>query len=98
MSISRKPKAASSAPDKADAFIAGAPDASTVATSIASNASTASSYEKGIAKGHKRQISHTIAPDLLRRIDQTAARSGQGRAAIINLAIFRFLESDSLTS
>ena len=96
MSISRKPKAASSAPDKADAFIAGAPDAPTAeATSATSNAS---SYHKGIAKGHKRQISHTIAPDLLRRIDETAARSGQGRAAIINLAIYRFLESDSLNA
>ena len=96
MSISRKPKAASSAPDKADAFIAGAPDASS--TSATNPTSAASSYEKGIAKGHKRQISHTIAPDLLRRVDETAARSGQGRAAIINLAIFRFLESDSLNA
>jgi hypothetical protein len=93
MSISRKPKAASTAPDRAEAFIAGAPDAP-----IAAAASTASSYEKGIAKGHKRQISHTIAPDLLRRIDETAARSGQGRAAIINLAIYRFLESDPLNA
>jgi hypothetical protein len=92
MSISRKPKAATPSPDRAEAFIAGAPDSPTV------SASTASSYEKGIAKGHKRQISHTIAPDLLRRIDETAARSGQGRAAIINLAIYRFLESDSLNA
>lgn len=94
MSISRKPKAASSAPDKADAFIAGAPDASTTS---ATNTTT-SSYDKGIAKGHKRQISHTIAPDLLRRVDEAAARAGQGRAAIINLAIYRFLESDSLNA
>jgi hypothetical protein len=96
MSISRKPKAASSAADKADAFIAGAPDSPTTSATSTNNAT--SSYEKGIAKGHKRQISHTISPELLRRVDETAARSGQGRAAIINLAIFRFLESDSLTS
>ena len=91
MSISRKPKALQ--PDKAEAFIAGAPDAPTTAV-----ASPTGSYEKGIAKGHKRQISHTISPELLRRVDETAARSGQGRAAIINLAIFRFLESDSLNA
>ena len=93
MSISRKPKAATPAPDRAEAFIAGAPDAPTAAA-----ASTANSYEKGIAKGHKRQISHTIAPELLRRVDEAAARAGQGRAAIINLAIYRFLESDSLNA
>jgi hypothetical protein len=93
MSISRKPKGVLQ-PDKADAFIAGAPDASTGTITP----QPISSYEKGIAKGHKRQISHTINPDLLRRVDEAAARSGQGRAAIINLAIYRFLESDSLTS
>ncbi len=93
MSISRKPKAISQQTDKAEAFIAGAPDAPTIAAT-----QPAGSYEKGIAKGHKRQISHTISPELLRRVDETAARSGQGRAAIINLAIFRFLESDSLNA
>jgi hypothetical protein len=92
MSISRKPKAATPAPDRAEAFIAGAPDSPSVATS------NASSYDKGITKGHQRQISHTIAPDLLRRVDQAAARSGQGRAAIINLAIYRFLEIDSFNA
>lgn len=82
MSISRK----------ADALIASEPDAFYVITS------PTGSYEKGIAKGHKRQISHTISPEVLRRVDETAAYSGRGRAAIINLSSYRFLESDSLTS
>ena len=51
-------------------------------------------YEKGIKKGNKRQISLTIAPDLLKRVDEAARRTGQGRAAIINLAIYRALEGD----
>ena len=49
-------------------------------------------YQKGIQKGHKRQISLTIAPELLQRVDELAKRTGQGRAGIINLAIYRALE------
>lgn len=82
MSIQRKPKTAKTA----DAFVAGAPDAT--------DTGDTGEYEKGIKKGRKRQITLTIAPDLLRRVDETAKRSGQGRAAIINLAIFRALEGD----
>jgi len=85
MAIKPKPKTAAGAA----AFIQGAPDASRAAAAAATG-----SYEKGTAKGNKRQISLTIAPDLLRRVDEVAARTGQGRAAIINLAIFRALEGD----
>lgn len=86
MSIQRKPKSTAAA---ADAFIQGAPDAQPRAETAVS-----SPYEKGIPKGHKRQISLTIAPDLLRRVDEVAQRTGQARAAIINLAIFNALEGD----
>lgn len=82
MSIQRKPKVTDV---KADKFIAGAPDASMAA---------AESYEKGIRKGNKRQISLTIAPELLRKVDEVAKRTGQGRASIINMAIYRALEGD----
>lgn len=71
----------------ADTFIGGAPDAGDAATK-------GSGYEKGIKKGNKRQISLTITPELLRRVDEAAARTGQGRAAIINMAIYRALEGD----
>ena len=54
----------------------------------------AGEYDRGVKKGNKRQISLTIAPDLLRRVDEVAERTGQGRAAIINMAIFRALEGD----
>ena len=82
MTIQRKPKTAAKTVDD---FVSGAPDA---------GASTSAEYERGVKKGNKRQISLTIAPDLLRRVDETAHRTGQGRAAIINMAIFRALEGD----
>lgn len=87
MAIQRKAKPAS-----ADAFIAGAPDAPRPAHVEAREA--VGTYEKGIPKGNKRQISLTIAPELLRRVDDVAKRTGQGRAAIINMAIYRALEGD----
>lgn len=65
-------------PDRTDAFISGAPDSGTTA--------------RGVTKGHKRQISLTIAPNLLERVDELATELGQSRAAIINMAIYRAVE------
>jgi hypothetical protein len=56
--------------------------------------SAAAVYEKGVRKGNKRQITLTIAPDLLRKVDEVARRTGQGRAGIINLAIYKALEGE----
>jgi hypothetical protein len=92
MAIQRKPKTAT---QSADDFVAGAPDAGYGASKPAEEAKSAVDEEKtGVWKGNKRQISLTIAPDLLRRVDEAAQRTGQGRAAIINMAIFRALEGD----
>lgn len=78
MTITRpKPKVASET--GADAFISGAPDAS-------------SAPAKGVKKGNKQQISLTIAPALLAKVDELAAQLGQSRAAVINLAIYRMVE------
>lgn len=89
MAIQRKPKTATAAQAAAqDAFVSGAPDAGR-AMPVA-----ASTYEKGVARGNKRQISLTIAPELLRKVDEVAERTGQGRAGIINMAIYRALEGD----
>jgi hypothetical protein len=87
MAIQRKPKTATAAAAAEDAFIQGAPDAKTEAVKAAV-------YEKGIAKGNKRQITLTISPELLRKVDEVAARTGQARAAIINMAIFNALEGN----
>ena len=59
----------------ADAFVQGAPDAP----------------RKGVRKGKKEQITLTIAPDLLAKVDDYAAQRGQSRAAMINMAIFEFV-------
>ena len=45
-------------------------------------------------RGHKQQISLTIKPALLDKIDAMAERLGQSRAAVINLAIYKLVESD----
>ncbi|WP_018289585.1 CopG family transcriptional regulator [Verrucomicrobium sp. 3C] len=65
-------------PKNAEAFISGAPDAEP--------------KPKGVRKGKKQQISLTIAPALLRKVDELAAEIGQSRAAVINLAIHRAVE------
>lgn len=87
MSIQRRVRPADKAAAE-DAFISGAPDAAKP------QPAPTASYEKGIAKGHKRQITLTIAPELLRKVDEAAKRTGQARAAIINMAIFRAIEGD----
>lgn len=81
MAITPRPKTASaqqtSSAAAADAFISGAPDAPRA---------------RGVKKGNKQQISLTIAPNLLLKIDELAAELGQSRAAVINMAIYRAVE------
>ena len=85
MAIQHKPKPASIAQD---AFISRARDAAQQPQEAPRE------YDKGIAKGNKRQITLTIAPEILRRVDEVAHRTGQARAAVINMAIYRALEGD----
>ena len=70
------PKAADSA--AADAFISGAPDSAPKV--------------RGVRKGKRQQISLTIKPELLDKVDELAEELGQSRAAIINMAIYRAVE------
>lgn len=77
--VRSKPKP--SATEKAvDDFVGKAPDAP-------------QPMPKGVRKGHKLQITHTITPEMLAQVDQAAARTGQSRAAVINLAIYQALQS-----
>ena len=89
MAIQRKP---TSVVEAQDAFISGAPDSKRRASK------PADTYEKGIAKGNKRQISLTISPEILRKVDEIAKRTGQARAAVINLALYRAIEGDVFKS
>ena len=64
-------------PTTAEAFINSAPDA----------------VPRRVRKGNKVQITLTIAEPLLDRVDEVAAKLGQSRAALINLAIYQSLEN-----
>lgn len=79
----KKPIAVPAAIDQAaaDAFIAGAPDSAASTPKL-----------RGVKKGNKQQISLTIAPGLLLKIDELAEQLGQSRAAVINMAIYRAVE------
>jgi len=61
-----------------DAFIGAAPDAP----------------RRGVIRGRKEQITLTISPELLARVDRMAKRMGQSRAALINLFIYRGVEGE----
>jgi len=79
MAITRPKQVSGVAADEsaAQAFISGAPDAL---------------KPRGVRKGNRQQITLTITPTLLERVDQLAAELGQSRAAVINLAIHRAVE------
>ncbi|MEX3099032.1 CopG family transcriptional regulator [Serratia ureilytica] len=80
MAIIRPPKQISPSPEDiaADTFINSAPDGSTT-------------KRKGVVKGKRQQISLTIDPEILDRLDVKAAEDGVSRAALINIAIRQLL-------
>ena len=78
MAITRPVQTIPQSTPAVDAFIAGAPDAVRV--------------PRPTMLGNKRQISLTIAPALLEKVDAMAAEMGQTRAGIINMAIYRMVE------
>ena len=59
-------------------FIAAAPDGEIV--------------RRGVLRGKKQQITLTIMPDLLNKVDAMARRLGQSRAAVINMAVYWVVE------
>lgn len=65
-----------------ETFISGAPDA----------IAEVPSKPKYVRKGKKLQVTLTITPTLLERVDELAAKLGQSRAAVINMAIYRIVE------
>jgi hypothetical protein len=53
---------------------------------------SAAAARKGVIRGKKEQITLTIAPELLAKVDALASRMGQSRAALINRAIYELAE------
>jgi Ribbon-helix-helix protein, copG family len=54
--------------------------------------SKAPDARKAVIRGRKEQITLTIAPDLLAKVDEIATRMGQSRGALINRAIYELAE------
>jgi hypothetical protein len=78
MSITKPKTKIGSSSISADQFISAAPDGKKA---------------RGIKKGNKEQISITIAPILLDKVDALAVQLGQSRAAVISMAIYQAVES-----
>jgi Ribbon-helix-helix protein, copG family len=83
MTINRgvRATARAAATQAAERFIEGAPDATPAP-------------RKGVMRGRKEQITLTLAPELLAKVDERAAQMGMSRAACMSLAIFQWLERE----
>ena len=81
MAIQKKPKTQPpvSKNDAVENFINSAPDAKVPAS-------------KGVVKGKKQQITITMDPELIQRIDEAAAENGHSRAAFINMSCINILD------
>lgn len=81
MAIQKKPKTqySDSQSEAVEKFINAAPDAKLPTT-------------KGVVKGKKQQITITMDPELIKRIDEAAAENGQSRAAFINMSCINILD------
>ena len=81
MAIQKKPKSSLPATnaEALEKFINSAPDAK-------------QPVKKGVVKGKKQQITITMDPELIERIDEAAAENGQSRAAFINMSCINILD------
>lgn len=85
MAITARPKpkddAATLRDEAVNTFISGAPDAAPKL--------------RGVKKGNRQQISLTIAPALLMKLDSMAEAQGLTRSAAISMAIHRAVEAEA---
>jgi CopG-like RHH_1 or ribbon-helix-helix domain, RHH_5 len=83
MAITKRPPAKKATnPEAVEKFVSGAPDSK-----------KAPQEKKGLMRGKREQISHTIPPALLEKLDQLADSQGMTRAGLINLAISQYCQS-----
>lgn len=85
MAIKKVPKPVTTNDAAVAAFIGGAPDAE-------AGGEGKNEPRKGVRKGKRVQISHTISDDLLARVDAMASELGMSRAALLNMAALQLLE------
>lgn len=85
MAITKRPVAkTTTTPKSVDNFISAAPDASLPADA-----------RKGVMRGKREQISHTMPPVLLDRLNAKVEATGMTRAGLINQAIAKYLDSEN---
>jgi hypothetical protein len=84
MAITKRPKK----PVNAEQFIAQAPDAPAPAPAPAAP-------RKGVMRGKREQISHTMPPELLAKADALAQAKGLTRAGLINLAVAEYCQAQA---
>lgn len=84
MAITKRPTTKQTTSTSVEKFIAAAPDA-TQPTEV----------RKGVMRGKREQISHTIPPMLLARLDEKVEATGMTRAGLINQAIAKYLDSEN---
>jgi len=84
--ITKRPSSKATAPapavteSEAEKFISGAPDSAPMSTA-----------RKGVQRGKREQVSHTLPHELLALLDESAKAKGLTRAGLINLAISEYL-------
>jgi len=79
MAITSRPKVTDE--KELEKFIGGAPDAK-----------PETSETQGVVRGKRVQITHTLVPVLLAKLDARADEMGMTRASLINLALAEYLE------
>lgn len=85
MAITKRPAGSVKPPVNAEQFIAQAPDAPALTD-------TPAAPRKGLIRGKREQISHTMPPELLAKVDALAQAKGLTRAGLINLAVAEYCQ------
>lgn len=84
MAVTKRPPTKKAMEKSIEKFIAAAPDATPPPQA-----------RKTLMRGKREQISHTIPPALLARLDKQVEATGVTRAGLINQAISKYLDSEN---
>jgi hypothetical protein len=85
MTVTKRPPAKKATEKKIETFIASAPDSAKV-----------EAEKKPLMRGKREQISHTIPPDILEKLDKVAKMQGITRAGLINIAISEYIRKSGI--
>lgn len=88
MAIVKRPTHPTAPSKTAEAFIQGAPDATTVAADTP--------VSQGVMKGSQRQVTFAMPPELLAKVDEVARKLSLTRAGFMKLALTRAVDAENL--